>query len=107
MCKGCTVTTDAGVCRMKTTIHAVQCEDMMVKIDIQSDCHNILKMSWGIDRINPYTEIESPIFESEVYKAANATLPHAACPVPSAIIKAVEVASDMGLKRNVSVSFEE
>lgn len=107
MCKGCTVTTDAGVCKMKTVIHAVQGEDMMVKVDIQSDCHNILKMSWSIDTINPYTEIESPIFESEVYKVANDVLPHAACPVPSAIIKAVEVASDMGIRRDVSVTFDD
>ncbi len=95
---------DAGVCKMKTVIRAVQSDDMMVGISIDSDCHNILKMSWGIKSINPYTEIESKICETDVYKRANETLPHAACPVPCAIIKAVEVASDMGIKRDATIT---
>ena len=106
MCKKCNVCVDAGVCRMITHVHAVQQEDMMVRISIESDCHNILKMSWSIKDVNPYTEIESPICESEIYKIASRTLPHAACPVPSAIIKAVEVASDMGIKRDVTIKIE-
>lgn len=106
MCKECKVCVDAGVCRMVTRIHAVHQEDMMVRVSIESDCHHILKMSWGLKPINPYTEIESPICESEVYQLANKNLPHAACPVPSAIIKAVEVASDMGIKRDVTITIE-
>ena len=85
---------------------AEQLDDMLVRIDIESDCHNILRMSWGLKPINPYSENESPVCESEVYRLANDTLPHAACPVPCAIIKAVEVASDMGIKRDVSIKIE-
>ena len=106
MPKECIVTVDAGVCKMKTVIRAVQQEDMMVKVEITSDCHNILKMSWGIDTINPYTEVESNILDTEVYRRANGILPHAACPVPGAIIKAVEVAADLGIKRDVSIKIE-
>ncbi len=106
MTNECTVTVDAGVCKMKTRIHATQQEDMMVRIDIESDCHHILKMSWRIKPINPYTEIESKIFETDVYGWANEVLPHAACPVPCSIIKAVEVASNMGIKRDVSITIE-
>lgn len=106
MGKECTVRVDAGTCKMKTVIHAVQQEDMMVKIDIESDCHHILKMSWRIKPINPYTEIESKILETDTYKWANEVLPHAACPVPGAIIKAVEVASDMGIKRDASIKYD-
>ena len=81
---------------------------MMVKVDIESDCHNVLRMSWGLKPINTTSsaEIESPVCESEVYRLANDTLPHAACPVPCAIIKAVEVASDMGIKRDVTITIE-
>ena len=106
MGKECTVTVDAGVCKMRTVIHAVQGDDMMVNLTLESDCHNILKMSWKFQPVNPYTEIESPICESDIYKWANDVLPHAACPVPCALIKAVEVASDMGIKRDVSITIE-
>ncbi|MCQ2086213.1 MAG: hypothetical protein MJY54_02175 [archaeon] len=104
--KKCTVIVDAGVCKMKTTIQAIQQDDMMVGVKIESDCHNVLKMSWGIKSINPYTEIESQICKTDVYKRANDTLPHAACPVPCAIIKAVEVASGMGIKRDVTITIK-
>lgn len=105
MPKECTIEVDAGPCKMKTRIHAVQQEDMMVKIDIESDCHHILKMSWRIGPINPYTEVESPILETEIYKWASQVLPHAACPVPSALIRSIEVASDMGVKRDAAIRF--
>jgi len=107
MPKECTVRVDAGTCKMKTVIHAVQQEDMMVRVDIESDCHHILRMSWKFRPINPYTEIEARISETDVYKWAAEVLPHAACPVPCSIIKAVEVASDMGIKRDVSIRFDE
>ncbi|WP_400147433.1 DUF6951 family protein [Candidatus Methanarcanum hacksteinii] len=37
MTNECTVTCDAGVCKMKTIIHAIQQDDAMVKLDIESD----------------------------------------------------------------------
>lgn len=106
MANECTVTVDAGVCKMKTRIHAVQQDDMMIKLDIESDCHNVLKMSWRVKPVNPYTEVESKMIESEIYKWASETLPHAACPVPCGMIKAVEVAADLGIKRNAVITIE-
>ncbi len=46
------------------------------------------------------------MLETDIYKWASETLPHAACPVPCAMIKAVEVASDMGVKRDVEIKIE-
>ena len=106
MAKECTVRVDAGPCKMKTVIHAVQQEDMMVRIDIESDCHNILKMSWRVKPINPYTEVESSINKTDIYKWASEVLPHAACPVPGAMIRAVEISSEMGVKRDATISFD-
>ena len=106
MTNECTVTCDAGVCKLKTIIHAIQQDDDMVKLAIESDCHNILKMSWRVQPVNPYTELEAPMLETDIYKWASETLPHAACPVPCAMIKAVEVASDMGVKRDVEIKIE-
>ena len=106
MPRECTVTVDAGVYKMRTVIHAVQQDDMMIALDMESDCHNVLKMSWRVKPINPYTEVESKICESDIYRWAGETLPHAACPVPCAMVKAVEVAADLGIKRNVTIDIE-
>lgn len=102
----CKICVDAGVCKMKTIITAAADEMGMVKLDIKSDCPNILRMSWKIESYSPYAEVEAEFYKSEIYKLAQETpIPHTACPVPCAIIKAIEVAGDLGLKRDVSIRF--
>jgi len=103
----CKVTVDAGVCKMKTIIIAKPNMDTgMVDIVIQSDCANVLKMSWTLKEVCPYTEVEAAMNETEIYKAASEAIPHAACPVPCGVVKAVEVAGGLGLKRNVTIIVE-
>jgi len=102
----CKLCVDAGVCKMKTIIKATSNEMGMVELDIKSDCPNILRMTWKMEAFSPYTEVESEFYKSEVYKLAQETpIPHTACPVPSAMIKAIEVAGDLGLKRDVTIRF--
>lgn len=102
----CRICVDAGVCKMRTVISATADDMGMVKLDIKSDCPNVLKMSWRLEPICPYTEVESEFHKSEIYKLAQETpIPHTACPVPSAMIKAVEVAGGLGLKRDVQIRF--
>ena len=103
----CKVTVDAGVCKMKTVIIAkANPETGMVDIDIQSDCPNVLKMSWAVKPICPYTEVEGEMNKTDVYTLASGTIPHAACPVPCGVIKAIEVAGGLGLKRDVTIKVE-
>ncbi len=99
----CTVRVDAGVCKMITIIHAKDNGMGAVELEIQSDCPNVLRMSWIVKPICPYTEVEAAMCETEIYKWASERLPHAACPVPCAMVKAVEVAGGLGLKRNVTI----
>jgi hypothetical protein len=91
---------------MVTTIHAKENDEGMIELDIQSDCPNVLKMSWMVEPVSPWTEVEAAMNETDVYKWASERLPHAACPVPCAMIKAIEVAADLGLKRNVTIEIE-
>ena len=101
----CRVCVDAGVCKMKTLITAKDNGAGLVEIDIKSDCPNILKMSWKLEPLSPYSEVEAEFCKSEIYKLANDAIPHTACPVPSGIIKALEVAGDLGLVRDCSIRF--
>lgn len=91
---------------MKTIITAKANEMGLIELQIKSDCPNILRMSWRMEPVSPYAEVESEFYKSEVYKWAQETpIPHTACPVPSAIIKAIEYAGDLGLKRDVTIRF--
>lgn len=102
----CKVTVDSGVCKMITVIDAKENDMGLIELSIKSDCPHILMMSWNVKPICAYTEVEAPMCETEVYKLATKYLPHAACPVPCGMIKAIEVAGNLGLKRNVSVKIE-
>jgi hypothetical protein len=55
MVNECTVRVDAGVCKMITTIHAKQNDMGMVELDVKSDCPNILRMTWIMEPVSPYT----------------------------------------------------
>ncbi len=45
-----------------------------------------------------------PINENPIYVCAGQHLPHSACPVPCALIKGLEVASGLGLKKDVHMT---
>lgn len=103
----CKVCVDAGVCKMRTLITAKDNGMGLIELDIKSDCPNVLKMSWGLEPMSPYAEVEAEFHKSEIYRLANDTIPHTACPVPGAMVKALEVAGDLGLKRDISIRFIE
>ena len=103
----CRVCVDAGVCKMKTLIIAKDNGMGLIEIEIKSDCPNILKMSWKLEPMSPYAEVEAPFDKSSVYKLAANDIPHTACPVPAGIVKALEVAGDLGLKRDSVIRFVE
>ncbi len=103
----CKVTVEAGVCKMNTVILAkMNPETGMVDMEIQSDCPHVLRMTWTLQPICPYTEVEAAMNETDIYKLASGSLPHAACPVPCGMVKAVEVAGGLGLKRDVHLKIE-
>ena len=103
----CRVCVDAGVCKMRTLITAKDNGMGLIELDIKSDCPNILQMSWKLEPMSPYAEVEAEFSKSTIYKLANDAIPHTACPVPSAMVKALEVAGDLGLKRGVTIEFVE
>ena len=103
----CRVCVDAGVCKMRTLITAKDNGMGLIELDIKSDCPNILKMSWRLEPMSPYAEVEAEFNKSTIYQLANDAIPHTACPVPSAMVKALEVAGDLGLKREAVIRFVE
>ena len=100
----CKVEVDPGVCKMKTVIVAKTAEDMMsITFEITSDCPHVQKLAASVQDVDPYSTIDMPVNENPIYVCAGGCLPHAACPVPCAMVKATEVASDLGLKRDVVI----
>lgn len=100
----CKVEVDPGVCKMHTVIVAKMGEDMMsVVFEVESDCPHVKKMAQSLEPVEPYSNVGGPIDKNPIYTCAGANLPHSACPVPCAFVKGMEVASDLGLMRDVNI----
>lgn len=101
----CKTAVKAGVCQKTPTIYATLADDMMtVNIRIESDCPMVSKNP--VPPIVSWEEVGAPFSESKVYAWATENIRHTACPVPCAIVKSVEAAGDLGLKRNVTIDLE-
>gem|GEM_PF-60474 len=96
-----TVTVNPGVCGLNSVI-TVDSEDMQnAVIKIDTECPYIKAMGNEFKEVDGFAECFTKIGDGEVYKAAKKYCKHAACPVPSAIIKGIEVACGLALPKDV------
>jgi len=95
------VTVEAGICGMYTTIKATADQPYgMVTLEITSDCPHIQKMAAELTEVRSTGEISYRGEGPRTLRAAAKHLPHAACVVPPAIIKAIEVAAGLALPKD-------
>lgn len=92
----------AGICGFKSTIQTEK-DGMNCKVTISSDCEHINRLAQNLTSVDPYQEIshrgEGPV----TLRLAAEHCAHAACPVPAAIIKAIEVESGLALPADVTI----
>ncbi len=103
----CKADISAGVCGFKTAVSASSPDDQMVTLQIETDCPKIgaVAQSLGGKEIDGYQEIQAG-FGGVVMSAARANLSGccAGCIVPAGIFKAVQVAAQVALPRDATVS---
>ena len=99
------VTVNPGVCGMVSTIDVSRDGQWQVKLIINSDCDMVKELGEKLAQIDLRDALKSQA-ESIVYEWASRVRSHAACPVPMAILKAIEVEAKMALPRPVSITFE-
>lgn len=92
-----------GICNLVAQITAEADDAFDVELQIESDCKQIQQLAERLQKIATLQELRRPINETEVYQAAAGAKLHVSCPVPSAILKAVEAAAGMALPADVQV----
>jgi hypothetical protein len=100
----------SGICGMISEIRATSDDQSgTVKLEINSRCEQIQKLADELEVVNPFEEIAFHGKGPKTLRLAAKHCKHAACPVPSGIIKAVEVASGLALPKDaiIQVSKEE
>lgn len=99
------VTVDPGICGFITTIEAFKVAKRRVNILITSDCEAVTRLGESLTEIDQL-EIFKKHLDSEIYKGASRCQLHGACPVPAAILKAIEVEAELALPRDAAIRFE-
>ena len=92
-----------GVCGLGTTIVADADDAYDVTIAIVSDCERVQRLAEDLARVSALSELRQPLPETAVYQAAGRAKLHVACPAPSAVLKAIEVAAGLALPADVQI----
>ena len=92
----------AGICGFNTTVQTSM-NGRSCQIEIHSECNAIQRLGENLTEVDPFKEISFRRQLPQTYEAAYQYCSHAACPVPSGIIKAIEVEAGLALPKDVSI----
>jgi hypothetical protein len=101
-----TTTITSGICGFTTRVHAEEDADYRCRITIETDCPNMEALRAGLSEVSALRELSWKGDGPLVYELARRHLPHASCPVPSGVIKAVEVACKLALPADAVIKVE-
>ena len=94
----------SGICGMLTEVRATSVDPAgIVKLEFNTRCESIQKLSSELTEVNPFEEISFQGEGPKTLRLAAKHCQHAACPVPSGIIKAIEVASGLALPKDAVI----
>ena len=93
---------NAGVCGHTSTVVA-KMEGKACKLEITSSCKAIQQIGEELKEVNPMLEISSKRATPQALQMGLKHCYHAACPVPSGIIKATEVAANLALPKDATI----
>jgi len=95
----------SGICGFKARIKAEKADGKKIRISLDSDCEMVMKMQEDVAELEMMAAAFTRFLENPVYKSASKCLKHVACPVPSGILKALEVEAGLCLPKDASIVF--
>ncbi|HWR71696.1 MAG TPA: hypothetical protein VN604_00850 [Nitrospirota bacterium] len=98
------VAIQSGSCGFTVTVTAEKGTGRKVRISIETDCEMVQKMLEDIQELDR-TAALTGFQNNPVYLSAAKHLKHPACPVPSGILKALEVEAGLNVPRDATVVF--
>ena len=99
------VTIDPGVCGFVAKAIA-EMNGEMCTISVKCGCPHICTMVDELKEVNPMTEISFKQEGSALLKSFEKNCPHPSCPIPSGILKAIEVEAGLALPQDASIKFD-
>jgi len=100
------VVVDSGICGFHCVVEAWEKEKRVISVRISgSECKQIQNLSGMVQEMN-LRDLFAPVGKNLVFSSAQAAGCHPTCPVPIAVLKAVEVAMGMALPKEATIRFE-
>ena len=94
-----------GVCGFKAIVEVVKESKRKVSISIDSEFEQVAGLARSIKEVDIW-DVLKPDSDSEIRRQAVEHKLHAACPVATGILKAIEVEAGLALPRDVVIHFE-
>jgi hypothetical protein len=98
------VIVNSGACGFTVTITAEKGMEKKVLIFLDTACEMVRKMQADIADLDRMVTLTG-FADNPVYRSAAKHLKHVACPVPSAILKAIETETGMNVPKDVRIEF--
>lgn len=95
---------NSGICGFDVTVGAELDNEKKVRISLDTECQMVKKMLDEISVLDMRAAFTG-FLQNPVYKSAAMHIRHVACPVPSGILKAIEVEFGVCLPKNVNMDF--
>jgi hypothetical protein len=85
----------AGQCNQETSVTARRTDKTHVALEFVTTCEHIQKLAEELKSLDIAREMSVPLLETEVYRLANQHVCRNSCIVPAAILKALEVETNL------------
>ncbi len=99
-------TLDAGACGFKVVVKATKTGHRRYKVELVSPCEMVKHLNKELAELEFGPEVFSSILDSEIYRLCSKHLKHASCPLPSAILKTIEVEDGLAVAKDVKMKLE-
>jgi len=98
------VIVNSGACGFTVTITVEKRKEKKIAVSLDTACEMVQKMFEDIATVDQRVALIG-FRDNPVYQSAAKHLKHVACPVPSAILKAVETEAGLNVPKNAKIEF--
>jgi len=96
---------DPGICGFPAVVEIKTVGKRQYSVVIKTECEKLTQLSEQVESLN-LTDAFKQAKDSKLYSTVADCLIHPACPMPVAIIKALEVEAGIALARDVVIRFD-
>ncbi len=98
------VCVDPGACGFVCLIEVSRTKKYKAAVRLQSRCKQIVELAAEICEVDFMDIVGRAFGENQIFLSGARCKLHPSCPIPTALVKAVEAELDMAVKKNVTIT---